>query len=194
MTTCTQALDPPASLCNLSRMKLAPATTWPFFVIPLVVVFDQVTKAMILAEPRLNGLACLSDGRLCGKIAVPGPVDLSMVWNRGMSYGLLQSEGIMRWVLAGLMAAIAAGFFIWLIRAHGRWLKLSLAMVVGGAIGNLIDRVRFGAVVDFVDVNELTFGYFPWVFNVADASITIGAILLFTDQFLLSRPKQANSV
>lgn len=175
-------------------MKLAPATAWPFLLIPLVVVFDQVTKAMILAEPRLNGLACLSDGRLCGKIAVPGPVDLSMVWNRGMSYGLLQSEGIMRWVLAAMMAVIAIGFFIWLIRAEGRWLKLSLAMVVGGAIGNLIDRVRFGAVVDFVDVNELTFGYFPWVFNVADASITVGAILLFVDQFLLSRPKQANSV
>ncbi|MFN3609296.1 MAG: signal peptidase II, partial [Hyphomonas sp.] len=66
--------------------------------------------------------------------------------------------------------------------------------VVGGAIGNLIDRVRFGAVVDFVDVNELTFGYFPWVFNVADAAITIGALLLFVDQFLLSRPKQANSL
>jgi signal peptidase II len=100
----------------------------------------------------------------------------------------------MRWVLAGVMAVIAIGFFFWLLRAEGRWLKASLALVVGGAIGNLIDRVRFGAVVDFVDVNELTFGYFPWVFNVADAAITIGAILLFVDQFLLSRPKQANSL
>lgn len=175
-------------------MKLSPQTAWPFAVIPLVVLFDQVTKWMILAEPRLNGLACLSDGRLCGRITVPGPVDLSMVWNRGMSYGLFQAEGAMRWILAGVMAAIAIGFFFWLLRAEGRFLKLSLALVVGGAIGNLIDRVRFGAVVDFVDVNELTFGYFPWVFNVADAAITIGALLLFVDQFLLSRPKQANSL
>lgn len=175
-------------------MTLAPKTVWPFVVIPLVVVFDQVSKAMVLAEPRLNAIACLYDRALCGKIAVPGPMDLSMVWNRGMSYGLFQSEGFMRWVLAGLMAAIALGFFLWLLRADGRWLKLSLAMVVGGAIGNLIDRVRFGAVVDFVDVNELTLNMFPWVFNVADAAITVGAILLFVDQFLLSRPKQANSV
>ncbi|AXE65070.1 signal peptidase II [Hyphomonas sp. CACIAM 19H1] len=175
-------------------MKLSPQTIWPFAVIPLVVLFDQVTKWLILAEPRLNGLICLHDKTLCGKIAVPGPVDLSMVWNRGMSFGLFQSEGIMRWVMAGLMAAIAIGFFFWLLRAEGCWLKASLALVVGGAIGNLIDRVRFGAVVDFVDVNELTLGYFPWVFNVADAAITIGAILLFVDQFLLSRPKQANSL
>lgn len=175
-------------------MKLSPQTVWPFAVIPLVVLFDQVTKWMILAEPRLNALACLTDGRLCGRIEVPGPMDLSMVWNRGMSYGLFQSEGIMRWVLAAVMLVIAVGFFGWLLKAQGRWLKLSLALVVGGAIGNLIDRVRFGAVVDFVDVNELTFGYFPWVFNVADAAITVGAILLFVDQFLLSRPKRANSL
>jgi signal peptidase II len=175
-------------------MTLAPKTAWPFGVIPLVVVFDQVTKAMVLAEPRFNAIACLYGDGPCGKIVVPGPVDLSMVWNRGMSYGLFQSDGFMRWVLAGLMAAIALGFFLWLLRAEGRWLKLSLAMVVGGAIGNLVDRVRFGAVVDFVDVNELTLNMFPWVFNVADAAITVGAILLFVDQFLLSRPKQANSV
>ncbi|KCZ96212.1 signal peptidase II [Hyphomonas hirschiana VP5] len=187
-------LDPSASVCNLTPMKFSPQTAWPFAVIPLVVLFDQVTKWLILAETRLNGLACLSDGRLCGRIEVPGPVDLSMVWNRGMSYGLFQADGLMRWVLAGVMAAIAIGFFLWLLRAEGRFLRLSLALVVGGAIGNLIDRVRFGAVVDFVDVNELTFGYFPWVFNVADAAITIGALLLFVDQFLLSRPKQANSL
>ncbi len=172
-------------------MKLSPQTAWPFAVIPLVVLSDQVTKWMILAEPRLNGLACLSDGRLCGRIEVPGPMDLSMVWNRGMSYGLFQADGLMRWVLAGVMAAIAIGFFFWLLRAEGRWLKASLALVVGGAIGNLIDRVRFGAVADFIDVKAL---HFPWVFNIADSAITIGAILLFVDQFLLSRPKQANSL
>lgn len=175
-------------------MKLAPQTTWPFIAIPLVVILDQVSKAMILAEPRFNAMDCFDRVAPCGKILVPGPMDLSMVWNRGMSYGLFQSEGFMRWVLAGLMAAIAIGFFVWLLRAEGRWLKASLALVIGGAIGNLIDRVRFGAVVDFIDVNELTFGYFPWVFNVADAAITVGAILLFVDQFLLSRPKQANSL
>lgn len=175
-------------------MTKPPLTIWPFAVIPVVVFLDQVSKWMVLAEPRLNALDCLDRLVACGQIAVPGPVNLTMLWNRGMSYGLFQSEGVMRWVLAGIMAVIAAGFLVWLLRSEGRWLKLSLALVIGGALGNLIDRVRFGAVVDFIDVNELTFGLFPWIFNVADAAITVGAILLFIDQFLLSRPKQANSL
>ena len=69
--------------------------------------------------------------------------------------------------------------------------------MVGGAIGNLIDRVRFGAVVDFLDFSGPWFGAtiagwplgFPWVFNIADAAITVGAVLLFLDQFLMSRSK-----
>ena len=107
-----------------------------------------------------------------------------------MSYGFLQSEGLMRWVLSAAMLLIALGFLVWLLRAEGRMLKLSLAMVVGGAFGNLIDRVRFGAVVDFIDASAL---HFPWVFNVADAAISVGAVLLFVDQFLLSGRKQAKA-
>ncbi|CAN0589819.1 unnamed protein product, partial [Laminaria digitata] len=103
--------------------------------------------------------------------------------------GLFQSDGIGRWLLALVMLVIALGFLYWLVRYADHWLlKLSLAMVVGGAFGNLIDRVRFGAVVDFVNANELMF---PWVFNVADAAISVGAVLLFADQFLLSGRKQA---
>ncbi|MFN7054138.1 signal peptidase II [Hyphomonas sp.] len=175
-------------------MRFVQQTIWPFAVIPLVLLLDQVTKAMVLAEPRFNALACLDRTVPCGQIVLPGPIDLTMLWNRGMSYGLLQSEGIMRWVLAGAMLAIALGFLVWLMRADGKWLKLSLALVIGGAFGNLIDRVRYGAVVDFIDVNELTAGWFPWIFNVADSAITVGAILLFADQFLLSRRKPSNSV
>jgi signal peptidase II len=145
----------------------------------------------VLDEPRFNALGCLDGVELCGRIVLPGPLDFTMLWNRGMSYGLFQSEGIGRWILAAIMLAIAVGFLVWLVRAEGRWLKLALALVIGGAFGNLIDRVRFGAVVDFIDANGL---YFPWVFNVADAAISVGAVLLFVDQFLLSRPKQATSV
>jgi signal peptidase II len=60
-------------------------------------------------------------------------------------------------------------------------------MVVGGAIGNVIDRVRFGAVVDFLNFSDI---YFVWVFNVADAAISVGAVLLFVDQFLMSRQEK----
>lgn len=172
-------------------MKLATQTAWPFFLVPLVVALDQWSKWMVLAEPRFNAQGCFADSQMCGRIPLPGPLDFTMLWNRGMSYGLFQSDGIGRWILAGIMLAIAVGFLVWLLRAEGRWLKLALALVIGGAFGNLIDRVRFGAVVDFIDANGL---YFPWVFNIADAAISVGAVLLFVDQFLLSRPKQANSL
>jgi signal peptidase II len=86
----------------------------------------------------------------------------------------------------GIMLAIALGFLRWLMVAEGRLLKLSLALVIGGAFGNLIDRVRFGAVVDFINAGAL---HFPWVFNVADAAISVGAVLLFFDQFVLSGRK-----
>ncbi len=168
-----------------------PAQPWPLFVIPLVVVLDQMTKHMVLAEPRLNARECLEAQVFCGQIPVPGPMDITMLWNRGMSYGLLQSEGIMRWVLAAVMAVIATGFFIWLLRAQGWRLRLAIALVVGGAIGNLIDRVRFGAVVDFIDFSDL---YFRYVFNVADAAISVGAVLLFADQFLFSGKKKPEQV
>jgi len=172
-------------------MKLATQSAWPFFLVPVVVLVDQITKWLVLAEERFNAAGCLDRMADCGRIPLPGPLDFTMTWNRGMSYGLFQSEGVGRWILAGIMLAIATGFLVWLIRAEGRWLKLALALVIGGAFGNLIDRVRFGAVVDFIDANGL---FFPWVFNVADAAISVGAVLLFVDQFLLSRPKQANSL
>lgn len=171
-------------------MKFNPANIWALAPVPVVVLVDQVTKWLILSEPRFNAMACLDAPSTCGTIPLPGPIDFSMLWNRGMSYGLLQSEGIMRWVLSAVMLVIALGFLVWLMRAQGRLLKLSLAMVVGGAFGNLIDRVRFGAVVDFINANDL---FFPWVFNIADAAISVGAVLLFVDQFLLSGRKQAKA-
>ncbi|MEM7767759.1 MAG: signal peptidase II [Pseudomonadota bacterium] len=159
-----------------------------FLVIPLVIALDQWTKWLVLDEPRFNALACLNRLGPCGRIPVPGVMDLSMVWNRGMSWGMFQSDGIMRWVLVLVSLAIATGFAIWLWRA-GRWLTgTGLALVVGGAIGNVIDRVRFGAVVDFFDFQEIwPPHFFNYVFNVADAAITVGAVLLFLDQFILSR-------
>jgi signal peptidase II len=164
--------------------SLAARSALAGLLVPLIVAVDQFAKWLVLNEPRFNALGCLERTTPCGKIEISGIFDLTMLWNRGMSYGLFQSEGAMRWVLVGVTLAIAIGFAVWLLRAS-RWLTaLALALVVGGAIGNLIDRVRFGAVVDFFDFSGL---FFPYVFNVADAAITVGAVLLFFDQFLLSR-------
>jgi signal peptidase II len=83
-----------------------------------------------------------------------------------------------------MIGVIAIGFTIWLFRAE-RWMTaLALSMVVGGAVGNLIDRARFGAVVDFLNFSGL---YFPWIFNVADACISVGAAALLLDQLLAGR-------
>ena len=170
-------------------MKLKLANLWAPALIPVFLLADQWSKWLILKDPRFNALACLDNPYQCGHVPLPGPIDLTMLWNRGMSYGMFQSEGIGRWLLALVMLVIALGFLYWLVRHASNWLlKLSLAMVVGGAFGNLIDRVRFGAVVDFINASDL---YFPWVFNVADAAISVGAVLLFVDQFLLSGRKQA---
>ncbi|MEL8056213.1 MAG: signal peptidase II [Pseudomonadota bacterium] len=160
--------------------------------IPVAVILDQWTKYLILNEPKFNALGCLDQTQGCGEIEVSGIFDLTMVWNRGVSFGLGQSEGVMRWVLVGVTSLIAIGFFIWLLRVGRHWTGLALALVVGGAIGNVIDRVRFGAVVDFLDFSGIWPPYFfNYVFNVADAAISVGAVLLFVDQFLMSRDESS---
>ncbi|MEM8615711.1 MAG: signal peptidase II [Pseudomonadota bacterium] len=158
-----------------------------FGLIPIVVALDQWTKWLVLNEPRFNALACLPDNRQCGQIEISGIFDLTMLWNRGVSFGLGQSEGLMRWVLVGISAAIAVGFAVWLVRVGRFWTGLALALVVGGALGNVYDRIVYGAVVDFLDFSGIWRPYFfNYVFNIADAAISVGAVLLFWDQFLMS--------
>jgi len=154
------------------------------FIIPLTVILDQWSKSLILADTRFNALSCLDRTEYCGKVEVFGLFDFSMVWNYGMSFGTLQSEGIMRWVLVGVACIIAIGFTVWLFRSTYWLMAVALSFVVAGAIGNVIDRVRFGAVVDFIDVSG-AISFFPWVFNVADSAVTVGAVLLLFDQFIL---------
>ena len=91
-------------------MKFNPANIWALALVPVVILADQVSKWLILSEPRFNALDCLNAPVPCGRIPLPGPIDFSMLWNRGMSYGFLQSEGFMRWVLSGVMLLIALGF------------------------------------------------------------------------------------
>lgn len=163
-----------------------------FFLIPVIVILDQWSKWLILNEPKFNALGCLDQTERCGRIDVLPVFDLHMVWNRGISFGIGQSEGVMRWLLVILTSAIAIGFTVWLVRAGRRFTGIALALVIGGAFGNVIDRIRFGAVVDFLDFSGLLEPYFfNYVFNVADAAISVGAVLLFADQFLLSRQDKA---
>lgn len=165
-----------------------------FLLIPVIIAVDQWSKWLVLNEPKFNSLGCLDGSQRCGGIEVSGVFDLTMVWNRGISFGLGQSEGIMRWLLVLMTIGIAVGFTVWLFRAS-RWLTgLALAMVIGGAFGNVIDRVVFGAVVDFLDFSGLWRPYFfNYIFNIADAAISVGAVLLFVDQFLMSREEKRSA-
>lgn len=110
-----------------------------------------------------------------------GPfADFVVVWNRGVSYGLFQQEGgLGRWLLVALSLAAALGLGVWMLRSHSRLLAVALGLIVGGALGNAVDRAAYGAVFDFVHLHA---GGWSWyVFNVADAAIVAGVVGLVLD-------------
>jgi signal peptidase II len=122
-------------------------------------------------------------------IAVTSFFDLVLVWNRGISYGLFQqSSEFGRWALTLFKLAAAVGLSIWAWRANEKILSLGLGLIAGGAVGNAIDRIYFGAVLDFA---HFFWGSFSWyVFNIADAAIVVGVAVLMYDSFK-PRPEKA---
>jgi signal peptidase II len=115
-----------------------------------------------------------------GTLPVLPVLNLTMVWNRGVTFGLLDAAGAWAAPLLVLGAlAIVAALGVWLWRAE-RWpVAVALGAIAGGAVGNVIDRLRFGAVVDFIHAHA--FGWSWYVFNVADAAIVCGVAVLILD-------------
>jgi signal peptidase II len=144
---------------------------WTALVLALVIVVtDQAVKYWILEVLRLQ------EGQ---SIQILGPIHLTGVWNHGVSFGFLQAQhDLVRWLLAGFSIVVAVVLAVWVRTTQRPLFALAVGLVIGGAVGNVIDRIRFGAVTDFVDASRL---YFPWVFNVADSAITIGICLLLVD-------------
>jgi signal peptidase II len=102
--------------------------------------------------------------------------NLIPVWNRGVSFGLLSNDSALApWLLTVLALAVVGGLLWWLRHAEDAWTASAVGLVVGGAAGNVVDRVRFGAVIDFVDLHAL--GYHWYTFNLADAAISVGAAM-----------------
>ncbi len=125
---------------------------------------DQLTKALAVWLIPPGGVSL-----------VPGYVDLVLVANPGAAFGLLAGLNGARWVLAAA-AAVAVVLGLWLAATHKAGVGGALGLIVGGAAGNLIDRLRLGHVVDFVDLH---WGELHWpAFNLADAAITVGAVWL----------------
>ena len=148
-----------------------------------VFAIDQLVKWVMLGPLTL---------REVGQIVLLPIFNLSYVENHGVSLGLFTaSSDAQRWLLVALTAAIAAGVAFWIAREKNRWDVVALGLVLGGALGNILDRTRFGYVVDFLDLHFGEFRPFM-VFNVADAAITIGVVLLLARSLLL-RDKPAQS-
>ncbi|CUA94756.1 lipoprotein signal peptidase [Pannonibacter indicus] len=107
-------------------------------------------------------------------------LELVTVWNRGISYGLLQQEtDLGRWALAIFTVLAAIALWVWAVRSNSKFSGVSLALIIGGALGNGVDRFAYGAVYDFLHIH---FGSFSWyVFNIADAAIVAGVAALLYD-------------
>ena len=116
-----------------------------------------------------------------------GPfVTLTVVWNRGISYGLFQQgTEYGRWALIAISLIACVAMAVWIARAGNRLLASSLGLILGGAAGNAVDRVAFGAVFDFVHLHAGTFSWY--VFNVADAAIVAGVAGLVYDALIADR-------
>jgi len=149
-----------------------------FVIAFLVFAFDQAAKWVVTGPLDLPG----QPGRT---IRLFSFFDLRWTENRGVSLGLLSADGnVGRWLLVALTAAIATFVALWMWRERKRADSVALAMVLGGALGNIVDRARFGYVVDYADLHFGAWRPFL-VFNVGDAAITIGVLLLLVRALLM---------
>jgi len=157
--------------------------TLAFSLAGLIFLADQFVKWLVIGP-----LALQQQPRQ--QIEILPFFNLTWVENYGVSLGMLTANSsTTRWLLVALTTAIAAGVAVWIWREKARADALALSLVLGGALGNIVDRMRFGYVVDYADLHIGTFQPFL-VFNVADAAITIGVLLLLL-RALLTRDKKA---
>ncbi|TVO78346.1 signal peptidase II [Sedimenticola selenatireducens] len=153
---------------------------WLWFSL-LIIVLDQVTKQLIEASFMVYET-----------LSVLPFFNLTLAYNEGAAFSFLSDQGgWQRWFFALMASVVTIVLVVWLSRLRGeKVLALSLALVIGGAVGNLIDRLLFGHVIDFLD---FFYGQYHWpAFNVADIAISIGVALLFIDA-LLGREVRADA-
>ena len=154
-----------------------------FTIAAIVFAADQLTKWIVAGPLQLQAVR---------QIEILPIFRLSWTENKGISLGLLNAETeIGRWMLVAVTGAIAIGVAFWIGREKQRGDQLALGMVLGGALGNILDRIRFGYVVDFADLHFGDFRPFL-VFNVGDAAISIGVVILLLRAFMTrnERPKE----
>lgn len=170
-----------------------------FFIAALVFLVDQLVKFIVTGPLGLN--------RLGDQLMLLPIFDFTYTENQGISLGLLNATNpIGRWMLVAMTAAIAIAVAVWIMREKNRLDQVALGMVLGGALGNILDRVRFGYVVDFADLHfraippHLCPSYEnglcrPFlVFNVGDAAISIGVVMLLLRAFLSRKDRPEETI
>ncbi len=156
----------------------------------LVVVADLTTKAVVSHSFELYETL----------VIIPGWFNLTLAHNAGAAFSFLANEsGWQRWFFAIIALSVSVIIFFWIkrLQSHEKWVAISLALILGGALGNLWDRLTLGYVVDFLDVyyqNSTTLKAMHWpAFNIADSAISIGAVMLIIDAFFGKRPIEKNT-
>lgn len=153
-----------------------------WWVAGIIIFFDQLTKLIVVQWLQLDVLREID--------LFPPWLNLRMAWNPGMNFGLFASnQNLMRWVLITIALAVCVWVWLWMRRSQcGRLAKIGAGLLIGGAIGNVIDRMTYGAVADFLNMSLPNWRN-PYSFNVADIAIFAGAIGL-----ILMPPEPGNDV
>lgn len=148
----------------------------------LVMIADQISKWLLLKY--------LVETK---EYAILPFFNIVVVHNKGVSFGMFKDlpEFVGPWLLSGLAIAICAFFLLWITKVENKMQPAAIALVIGGALGNVVDRLRFGSVVDFLDFH---IGNWHWpAFNIADSAVCIGvAILIIHSLFFENKPQQAS--
>ena len=134
----------------------------------ITIVLDRLSKILVVDYLQLD---------ILGRIEVFPPfLNFVMAWNRGINFGIGSNDNdLMRWGLVALAIAICAGLLVWGRRSTGFRVPFSIGLVIGGALGNVWDRVQYGAVADFLNMSCCGL-YNPYAFNIADVAIFAGAL------------------
>ena len=146
------------------------------FITALIITADQISKSLIKSTMTLYDVIPV----------IPGFFQLNYITNKGMAFGINLPVGISFFSGISLIITCFLVWILWCERKNNLLMRISLALILGGAIGNLVDRILFGEVVDFFD---FMIGDFHWyIFNIADSAVTVGIILMLFYSFLL-KPK-----
>ena len=171
------------------------------FVIASVLIFDQLTKwgvTELVLSPKdgisfVNWMSSPPERLGPVRVEIFPFFNFSMVWNEGISFGLFSNSemDLQPYILSGLSLIICVALFIWLLKSEKVSLVIALSMIIGGALSNVMDRIRFGAVADFFDFH--LYGWHYPAFNIADSAIVLGVAYLVIDAvFLNSSSRQEN--